>query len=47
MGINREAGEDTKDDWHGMRTGLALKPGNAGGVKVLTTFENRRETFAI
>ena len=30
-----------------MRAGIAKKPGNAGGVKVLTTFETRRETFAI
>ena len=36
-----------KGRWHGMRAGIAKKPGNAGGVKVLTTFETRRETFAI
>jgi hypothetical protein len=30
-----------------MRAGIAKKPGNAGGVKALTTFETRRETFAI
>jgi hypothetical protein len=30
-----------------MRAGIAKKPGNAGGVKALTTFETGRETFAI
>jgi hypothetical protein len=36
-----------EDDWRGMGTGIAKKLGNAGGAKVLTTFETRRETFAI
>lgn len=40
-------GSRPKDELAGMSAGIAKKPGNAGGVKALTTFESKSETFAI
>lgn len=40
-------GRRPKDNGRGMSAGIAKKPGNAGGVKALTTFETKGETFAI
>ena len=35
-------GRLAKGDWTGMRAGIAVKPGNAGGVKALTVLARER-----
>ena len=35
-------GRLAKGDWTGMRAGIAVKPGNAGGVKALTALARER-----
>ena len=38
MPNNCKREERQKEDWLGMTVGVAMKPGNAGGVKTVTVF---------
>ena len=46
-GRSTSTGRRPEDNGHGMSAGIAKKSGNADGVKALTAFENKGETFAI